>query len=222
MPLFHDLTRDLRYAARTFRREPAFVAGVVLTFGLVIGTNAAMFGLVERLMLAPPPGVRDAERVVRVGLSYTARDGGVFDMPTTSYPVFQALQSLGGVFSGVTAVQSDSVTTGRGEALTQVAAVQATGQYFTTLGVQPARGRFFGPADDELPNGNDVVVLSYAYWQRRFAGQASAIGQQMLIDDQMLTIIASATKAPASRVPDSAPQSTASPRTWCPWERAAM
>ena len=52
MMSLEDLTRDLRYAARTFRREPAFVAGVVLTFGLVIGTNAAMFGLVQRLMLA--------------------------------------------------------------------------------------------------------------------------------------------------------------------------
>ena len=63
MALLDDLTRDLRYAARTFRREPAFVAGVVLTFGLVIGTNAAMFGLVQRLMLAAPSGIQDADRV---------------------------------------------------------------------------------------------------------------------------------------------------------------
>ena len=70
MSLLDDLARELRYAARTFRREPAFVAGIVLTFGLAIGTNAAMFGLVQRLMLAPPPGVRDAERVVRVGMTF--------------------------------------------------------------------------------------------------------------------------------------------------------
>ena len=56
--------------------------------------------------------------------------------------------------------------------LAEVAAVQASGEYFATLGVEPALGRFFGPADDELPNGNDVVVLSHAYWQRRFAGTA--------------------------------------------------
>lgn len=189
MSFVDDLTRDVRYAARTFRREPAFVAGVVLTFGLVIGTNAAMFGLVERLMLAPPLGVRDAERVVRVGMNYTTSDGNVLAMPTTSYPVYRALGALGGAFDGVAAFQTDSVTTGRGESLSAIAAVKATGQYFTTLGVQPALGRFFGPGDDALPSGNDVVVLSYAYWQRRFAGQASAIGQQLIVDGQLLTII---------------------------------
>jgi hypothetical protein len=67
--------------------------------------------------------------------------------------------------------------------------VQASGEYFATVGVQPALGRFFGPADDELPAGNDVVVLSHAYWQRRFAGQPGAIGQQLLVNDQMLTVI---------------------------------
>src|SRR6187402_3032955 len=183
MSIFDDLTRDLRYAARTFRREPAFVAGVVLTFGLVIGTNAAMFGLVERLMLAAPPGIRDAERVVRVGLTYVVEDGGRFTTTSTSYPAFQALAALGSAFSGVAAVQSDSVTTGRGADLAEVAEVQASGDYFATVGVQPLAGRFYGPADDALPAGNDVVVLGYAYWQRRFAGQPSAIGQQLIVND---------------------------------------
>src|SRR5687767_318268 len=189
MSLVHDFARELRYVARTFRREPTFVAGIVLTFGLAIGANAAMFGLVQRLMLSPPPGVRDAERVVRVGMTYSSDEGGVFTMTSTSYPVFQALAALGTTFDGVAAVQTDSVTTGRGSDLAEVAAVKATGQYFATLGVQPVAGRLFGPADDELPNGNDVVVLAHAYWQRRFAGQASAVGQQLIVDDQRLTII---------------------------------
>jgi len=189
MMSLEDLTRDLRYAARTFRREPAFVAGVVLTFGLVIGTNAAMFGLVQRLMLAAPPGVQDAARVVRVGLSFTSEDGRQFTMTSTSYPVFRALAALGGAFRGVAAVQTDSVTTGRGGDLAEVSAAQASGEYFSTIGVRPAAGRFFGPEDDALPAGNDVVVLGHAYWQRRFAGQASAVGQQLLVNDQLLTII---------------------------------
>ena len=189
MSVLDDLTREFRYAVRTFRREPAFVAGVVLTFGLVIGTNAAMFGLVQRLMLAAPPGIRDAERVVRVGLTYVSEDGGRITMTSTSYPAFQSVAALGSAFTAAAAVQSDSVTTGRGADLAEVAAVQASGDYFATVGVQPALGRFFGPADDELPAGNDVVVLSYAFWQRRFAGEASAIGQGLLVNDQLLTII---------------------------------
>lgn len=183
------LSSDVRHAARTFRREPTFVAGVVLTFALVIGTNAAMFGLVRRLMLAPPPGIQDAERVVRVGMTLTTDDGSVFTMTSTSYPTFRDLATLGSAFDGVAAVQTDSVTTGRGADLAEVAAVKASGDYFALLGVKPAAGRLFGPDDDVLPNGNDVVVLSHAYWQRRFAGDARAVGQQLIVDDQLLTII---------------------------------
>jgi predicted permease len=178
----------IKYAARTFRREPAFVAGVVLTFGLVIGINAAMFGLVRRLMLAPPPGIERADRVVRFGTTLTTQDGGVFIMSTTSFPVFQGLSTLG-AFAGVTAVATDSMTTGQGADLSEVAAIQASGSYFATLGVRPARGRLFDPTDDALPNGNDVVVLSYAYWQRRYAGDPSVVGRQVVVDNQPLTII---------------------------------
>ena len=184
-----DLTRDVRYAARTFRRESAFVAGVVMTFALVIGANAAMFGLVRRLMLAPPPGITQAERVVSIGLTFAGDDANAVTMTTTSYPVYRDLATLGSTFAGVAAVRADSMTTGRGADLTEVAAVQATGGYFSTLGVRPARGRLFDQADDAPPNGNDVVVLGYDYWHRRFAGEASAIGQHLLVDGQLLTII---------------------------------
>jgi predicted permease len=184
-----SLLTDTRYALRTFRREPTFVAGTVLTFGLVIGTNAAMFGLVQRLMLAPPPGVQDAERVVRVATTVTADDGSVFTMESTSYPAFRDLAALDRAFDAVAAVSADSVTTGEGADLAEVPAVKASGQYFMALGVRPAAGRLFGPSDDALPNGNDIVVLSHAFWQRRFAGEASAVGQQLVVDGQPLTII---------------------------------
>ena len=184
-----SLLADIRYAIRTLRREPTFVAGIVLTFGLVIGTNAAMFGLVRRLMFMPPPGVQDAERVVRVATALTADDGSVFTMETTSYPTFRDLTALDRAFAAVAAVAADSVTTGEGADLAEVPAVKASGQYFAVLGVRAAAGRLFGPSDDALPNGNDVVVLSHAFWQRRFAGEASAVGQQLVVDGQRLTII---------------------------------
>jgi predicted permease len=188
MSAFEELSRDLHHAVRGFKREPAFVAGVALTFALAIGATAAMFGLVQRLMLAPPPGIQGADRVVRVQLTYTM-DGSTVTLGSTSYPAFQAVVTLGSAFRGVAAVRFDTMTTGRGEELAEVAAVQASGQYFTMLGVQPALGRFFGPGDDELPNGNDVVVLSYAYWQRRFAGARDVVGGKLLVNEQPLTIV---------------------------------
>jgi len=148
-----------------------------------------MFGLVRRLMLAAPPGVQDAEHVVRVATTLTVSDGSVFTMETTAYPVFRDLAALDHAFDAVAAVSTDSVTTGEGSDLAEVPAVKASGQYFAALGVKPAAGRLFGPSEDALPNGNDVVVLGHAFWQRRFAGEPSAVGQQLLVDGQRLTII---------------------------------
>ena len=181
-------TSDLRYALRTFRREPAFVLGVVLTFALVIGPNAAMFGLVRRLMLTPPPGIRNAESVFLVAVTQTTPDGQPFTAATTSYPMFRALSALGSAFEAVAAFQEDSVTVGQGADLIETAAVKATGRYFAALGVQPVAGRLFDDGDDALPNGNDVVVLSHGYWLRRFAGSAGAIGTPIVVDGQSLTV----------------------------------
>ena len=80
------MTRDFVTAARALRREPGFVAIVVLTFALAIAANAAMFGLVNRLMLSPPPGIANADRVARVRLWLNEEGGESFAMSTTSYP----------------------------------------------------------------------------------------------------------------------------------------
>src|SRR5438309_8666792 len=103
----------LRYAVRTLRREPVLVAGVVATFALAIGTNAAMFGLVTRLMLAAPPGIRDAEHVEQVGLAFVTDDGDAYTTTSTSYPVFRALHAQRGAFAAVGASKADTIAVGR-------------------------------------------------------------------------------------------------------------
>src|SRR3954468_16481936 len=103
-----ELIRDLRYAVRTLRRQPGFVVAVVSTFALAIGTNAAMLGLVTRLMLAPPPGIRDAARIQRVEVVRTDPSGETYAMTTTSYPTFSVLEQQRGL-SGVAAVRSDTM-----------------------------------------------------------------------------------------------------------------
>ena len=189
MPRLDDALHDLRHAVRTFRREPAFVVGVVLTFALAIGMNAAMFGLVERLMLAPPPGIRDAERVVRLMMKFTGDQGETYAMSTTSYPAYRGVSELHGAFDDVAASRADTMTTGQGAELSEIAVLQASGSYFSVLGARPAIGRLFGPSDDETPDGSSVVVLSHAYWQRRFAGERSALGSRLIVDDQPFTVI---------------------------------
>ncbi|MGH7616634.1 MAG: ADOP family duplicated permease [Gemmatimonadaceae bacterium] len=180
---------DIRYALRALRREPSLVIGVISTFALAIGTNAAMLGLVSRLMLAPPPGVRDADRLMRMQIVRQGKNGDAQMMTTMSYPTFRAFADLTRAFSSTAAEKTDTVGVGRGADLEQVPAVEATGQYFATLGVPPEVGRLFGPADDELPTGQTVAVLGYSYWQRRFGGERAAIGREIVINGDTYTII---------------------------------
>src|SRR4051812_7986012 len=109
--------RDLRNAARTLRRQPGFVAAVVGTFALAIGTNAAMLGLIMRLMFAPPPGIADASRVVRLDVESVQSTGESFRMSTFSYPAFKAIRGATQVLSSVAASRMDTVMIGRGESL---------------------------------------------------------------------------------------------------------
>lgn len=182
------MLRSLRLVLRAFRREPSFVAGVTLTFALAIGVNASMLGVVERLMLAPPPGISEPARVVEASFAYGLDDGRSFPMSTTSWPHYRALASVGAL-AAVAAVRTDSMTIGDGADQVQVAGVAASGTYFTVLGVHAARGRLFDASDDEPPVGNDVVVLSWGYWQRRYAGDASALGARLVVNGQPLTVI---------------------------------
>jgi predicted permease len=183
------MTRDFVTAARALRREPGFVAIVVVTFALAIAANAAMFGLVNRLMLSPPPGIANADRVARVRLWLNEESGASFSMSTTSYPVFQELRASSGVFSAIAATRSDTMLVGRSPDVTRVAGLGATGDYFTALGATPALGRFFGPPDDVPPAGNPVVVLGNAYWRRAYGGAHSVLGQRIVIGEQPFTII---------------------------------
>ena len=183
------VARDLRYAFRTLRRDPAFSAGVVLTFALAIGTNAAMFGLVTRLMLAPPPGIHGADRVAQVRLGFLSDDGTSMSGSTTSYPTFRALRGATSAFTAVAGSKPDTLTIGRSPDVGQIAVLSTTGDYFAALGARTAIGRSIGPADDEPPVGSQVIVLSYAYWQRTFAGDRSVLGRELIVDDRRFTVV---------------------------------
>ena len=181
--------RDVRYTIRTLSREPTLAIGVVLTFALAIGTNAAMFGLVTRLMLAPPPGIRDAERVAHVSVRFEDDDGVSYIASTTSYPAFRSLRALDGAFAAVAATRPDTFTVGRGADLTRIGVLGASGEYFRALGATPALGRFFDQGDDVLPAGNAVIVLGHDYWQRAFGGDRAVLGTEIVVDDQPFTIV---------------------------------
>ena len=180
--ILEDARQDLRFATRSLRREPGVAAGIVATFALAIGANAAMVGLVTRLMLVAPPGVSNPEALARLQINVTTADGDRYAMGTTSYPVFRAAHALDDAFIGVAASRPERLTTGRGADMTELSVIAATGDYFRVLGARPAAGRFFDADDDRLPSGNAVAVLSHAYWQRRYGDSIVILGEHIVVD----------------------------------------
>ena len=178
----------LRYAIRSLRRERGLVAGVVVTLALAIGVNAAMLGIVTRLMLSAPPGVANPERVARVTLDVLSEDGERYAMTTTSYPVFRTIANVN-AFSSVAAVYPTKIVSGRGADAREIDAIAASGRFFSTLGARASHGRLFGPADDELPAGSAVAVLSHSYWKSRFGADAGIVGATMTLAGEPYTIV---------------------------------
>jgi predicted permease len=180
-----SLWQDLAYVARQLRRSPGFTIAVLLTFALGIGANATMFGVIDRMLLRPPAFVKEPDNVVTL---VAGRDQA-FGQRTANYPVYRALRDNAAAFERVAATAGVSVPLGRGEGAQNVSGLLATATYFPMLGVSPALGRFFREDEDQPPMGAAVVVLSYGFWQRQFAGATDAIGRTLILGDRLFTVI---------------------------------
>ena len=186
-----SLAQDLRYALRTFAKSPAFSAVAVLTLALGIGANAAIFALVDRVLIRPLP-VRDPERLVLLrspgptqGNTWSDDD----EATSFSYPMYRELAQRATVFDGLIGeLPFQASVAARGETETSAGEL-VTGNYFSVLGVPPALGRVLTPADDRSPGGHPLAVLSHAYWNRRFGADPSVVGQTLRVNDQLLTVV---------------------------------
>jgi putative ABC transport system permease protein len=183
--------QDLRYALRTFTKSPGFSAVAVLTLALGIGANAAIFALVDRVLIRPLP-VHDPERLVLLrspgpsqGNTWSDDD----DATSFSYPMYRDLAERATVFDGLIGeLPFQASVAARGE--TETAAGElVTGNYFSVLGVPPALGRVLTGNDDRSPGGHPLTVLSRAYWNRRFGADPSVVGQTLRVNDQLLTVV---------------------------------
>ncbi len=178
---------DLRYASRALRNSPVITAIAVLSLALGIGANAAIFSVINALLLRSLP-VHDPEQLVSI---YTISPENASEKDALSLAMFDALQKQQTVFSAM--FSSDTLLAsfeaeGRyfAGALTSI-----TGDYFEALGVKPAIGRLIQPADVAPDTGGSspVAVLSYRCWQNRFHGDSAVIGKAIRLNDRSLTII---------------------------------
>ncbi|HJU72394.1 MAG TPA: ABC transporter permease, partial [Gemmatimonadaceae bacterium] len=191
-PVIDAALQDLRYAIRGLVRSPAFTAIVVLTLGLGIGANAAMFAVIDRLMFRPFPYMRDHGAVHSVFLQITSA-GRRQTSGTIPYTRFLDLQRDTRSFAQYAAVSEWRLAVGTGQdtRVRKVAGVSAS--FFDFFDAPPAKGRFFDASEDVTPLGSLVAVLSHDFWQSEF-GARDVIGEQLHVGSLQYTIIGVAPK----------------------------
>jgi predicted permease len=173
---------------RSVARSPGLTTGVVLAFALGIGANATMLGIIDRLLLSAPAAVADAEAVRHVYVSqYIDFMGKRITDPTLSYPDYVDFTKTTS-FTSVSAVSTNDLTVGSGADARVVPAALVSGNFFETLGTQPALGRFLNAATDHA-GGVQEVVLSHAMWQREYGGAADVLGKTIDFGKGAYTIV---------------------------------
>jgi len=187
LPWLDHLRQDVRYAFRGLRRSPGFTATVILTLGLGIGANAAMFGVIDRLMFRPFPYLRDPGQVNRVYLQTTAR-GRMLTRSIFPYTRYLDLQKATNTFSQYAAVSQRLMAVGSGEAARELEVAGVSASFFGFFDARPVLGRFFGSSEDVTPRGASVVVLNHGFWQAAFGGK-DVIGQPLQVGTTVTTII---------------------------------
>ncbi|HEU4628281.1 MAG TPA: ABC transporter permease [Gemmatimonadaceae bacterium] len=186
------LGRDLRHTVRGLRRQPVFTVGVVLTLALGIGANAIMFGIVDRLLLRPPPHVVHAEQIRRLYRVSTSEGGVEETTASMPYSAFAALRDSSRSFASLAVWSPQSMPLGRGDGAREIDGAMVSASFFPTLGVRPYLGRFFTEAEDTPPTGERVAVLGYELWRSEYGGDSSAIGRTIVLrgDDYRIVGVA--------------------------------
>jgi putative ABC transport system permease protein len=182
------LAHDIRYALRGLRIRPAFAAAIVLTLALGIGANTAMFGILDRLLFRPPPMLRDPATAHQVYQYITYRGEVIVNNPD-QYARFIDLTRDTRSFAYTAAYADRELAIGVGEATREMAVGVVSASFFEFFDVRPEIGRFFSAADDALPSGQPVAIISHTYWQTAFGERRDAIGSALQIGQTTYTII---------------------------------
>jgi predicted permease len=177
LPVLDTVMSDVRLSIRSMRRAPVVTLAVLATLAIGIGANTAIFSVVNAILIKPLP-YPEADRLISVSLASPVMR--ISDLDSAPYAYFtqrDQSRTLEGV--GLWRLQAVNIT-GRGEP-ERVMALRATADILPLLGVQPLIGRYFTPTEDE-PRRRATAVLTYGYWQRRFGGDPSVVGQTVTVD----------------------------------------
>src|SRR5829696_3078860 len=167
---------DLRYALRSLARTPAFTVVAVLSLALGLGANITIYSIANAFLTRPIPGAAATDDLVRV---YRGRHS---PLQAADLAFVRANNEI---FSDIVGERLQYVAIGNTGGTERVTAALVTDGYFTTLGVRPAAGRLFSAAD----TAEQTVVISHAFWQRRYGGDASIIGRTLSANGRPFQIV---------------------------------
>jgi putative ABC transport system permease protein len=185
---FDDLLQDLRYTCRFLAKERTFAITVLVTVALSTGSTAAVFTLVDALLLRALP-VRSPEQLVSIGVPGRNVDLNPSYFSHAFYEHLRGSDSLFGSLIATSTAVSSGVNVTDGSATDRVRGELVSGNYFDVLGVAAAAGRVLTREDDRTPGAHPVLVLSDAFWQRRFARAPDIVGHTLSVNGSPFTVV---------------------------------
>jgi predicted permease len=176
--------QDVRQGLRIIGRSPGFTAAIALTLGLGVGANAAVFSIVNTLLLRPLPVANPSNLYV---LTTVHQDN---EQPhNVSWADYQDYRSGTTVFSDLAAYSIDFAALSADTQADRIAVSYVTGNYFPMLGIVPAHGRLILPSEGERFGADPVIVLGHRYWRTRFNADPSIVGRTVLVNARPFTVI---------------------------------
>jgi putative ABC transport system permease protein len=178
-----NLMGDLRHSFRVLVKSPGFTAVAVLALALGIGANAAIFSVIDRVLLAPLP-FPQSERIMRVARKFPNGNGSSVSIPKfMAWRKSQSFQSMAAYDQG-----SISLNLGTGDRPNPVNGVHVTAGFFKVFGVSPILGRTFSP-DEDLPNAGKFTVLTFGFWKNRLGGGREIAGKTITLSGEHYVVL---------------------------------
>jgi len=178
-----SFVQDVRLGGRALLGAPVFTAAVVLTLGLGIGANAAVFAIVNRLLLRPLP-VRDAGNLYVVAVQHEGNE----DPHNVSWLDYLDYRDKSGAFEDLAAYDFGFVGFSADNHAERITISYVTSNFFSMLGVPPAAGRVLLPGEGARPGSDPVIILGNAYWKKRFNGDPAVVGRAVLVNGEPFTV----------------------------------
>lgn len=190
--MLDTLLKDVRTGARILRKSPGFTAVAVISLGLGIGANTAIFTIINAVFLHPLP-VEEPARLIEVFTrdNKTIQANANFQLTPSSLPNYEDFRDQNAVFSGLAASTPFPLALNWGGQAEpeRLNGVLATVNFFDVLGVRAYRGRTFLPDEDKQQGANPVVVLSHSLWSRKFGADPNVIGQTITLNATAYTVV---------------------------------